>query len=351
MNQKVSHSLRIGLSLLILGFLVFAGTKVNWHQIGRGIRDASRPMLLAAALVNLASIVLKAIRWWVFLRPIGAKSPWLALRATFAGAGLNNVLVANGGEAARVVFVSRSAHITSAKVLATLALERLFELVGYVVLLSLAATLLDLPPSLERVKPFAIVALVLMAGLLVWLLRRPDVVETVAGPKPATWQGRLKQYGSRFIGTIGEVSNGPRFIAALVLSVAAWGLQVETYQMTAQAAHFPMTMVSTIAALLAVNVGFLARITPGNVGVFQAAYAATAVAFGLDRNEAIAVAFLIQAQQIIPVTLLGISLAPEFIFKQQKRRKDDAPGEIPSESRPAGGTRASEGPPAPDRRA
>ena len=333
MNQKVSHALRLGLTVFILALLVVFATKVNWHDIGRSIRDASRTMLFAAALVNILSIVVKAIRWWVFLRPIGATSLPLALRATFAGAGLNNVLVANGGEAARVVFLSRSAHITSAKVVATLALERLFELVGYVVLLSLAATFLDLPHAVEQVKPFAIVALVAMGALLVWLLRRPDVVEAVAGPKPATWQGRLKQYGSRFIGTIATVSSGPRFIAALLLSVLAWGLQVATYQMTARAAHFPMTTVATIAALLLVNLGFVFRLTPGNVGVFQTAYAAAAVAFGLDRNQAIAVALLIQAQQILPVTALGVALAPEFIFKAHKRRKADAPGEIPSESR------------------
>ena len=129
------------------------------------------------------------------------------------------------------------------------------------------------------------------------------------------------------------MSSGPRFIAALLLSVLAWGLQVATYQMTARAAHFPMTTVATIAALLLVNLGFLFRLTPGNVGVFQTAYAAAAVAFGLDRNQAIAVALLIQAQQILPVTALGVALAPEFIFKAKKRRKADTVGELPSESR------------------
>src|SRR5215210_3394628 len=174
MKQNVSRALRIGLSLVILVFLVIFATKVNWHDIWKGMRSASRTMLLAAAVVNLVSIVVKAVRWWVFLRPIGARSLPLALRATFAGAGLNNVLVANGGEAARVVFVARSAHVPSAKVLATLALERLFELVGYVVLLSLSATFLALPSSVERVKSFAIAILVAMSALLVWLLRRPD---------------------------------------------------------------------------------------------------------------------------------------------------------------------------------
>jgi phosphatidylinositol alpha-mannosyltransferase len=223
-------------------------------------------------------------------------------------------------------------------VLATLALERLFELVGYVVLLSAAATFLELPGSLARIKPFAIVILIAMLALLGWLLKRPDVVETVAGPKPAHWQGRLKAYGSRFVQTIGAVSSGPRFIGALLLSITAWALQVSTYLMTARAAHFPMTTVATIAALLAVNLGFALRATPGNVGLFQAAYAATAVAFGLNENQAIAVAFLIQAQQILPVTLIGVALAPEFIFKQKKRRADDPRGETGTDGSLASGS-------------
>jgi uncharacterized protein (TIRG00374 family) len=333
MNPRVSRSLRIALTILILFMLVLFARRVNWHDTWQTMRTASLPLIIAAAAVNLASIVVKAIRWWVFLRPVGAASLPLAMRATFAGAGLNNVLVANGGEAARVVFVSRSAHVASAKVLATLALERLFVLVGYVVLLSLAATFLRLPSSIERVKPFAIVALVLMFALLLWLMRRPDVIEAVVLPHPETWHARVRAYGSRFVQTIGQVSSGPRFVAALLLSVGAWALQVVTYQLTAQAAHLPMTTVATIAALLAVNLGFALRATPGNVGLFQAAYAATAAAFGMDQNQAIAVAFLIQAQQILPVTLIGIALAPEFIFRKAKRRASDAPGEIPHESR------------------
>src|SRR3954468_15142601 len=333
MKSALKHTLRLGLTALILVMLVLFARKVNWHATWAGISSASRTMLLVAALINIASIVVKAVRWWVFLRPVGATSFWLALKATFAGAGVNNVLVANGGEAARVVFVARSAHVPSATVLATLALERLFELVGYVPLLSLAATFLELPQSLERVKPFAIGVLVLMFALLGWLLRRPDMVPELVGPRAESWPGRVKAYFGRLGRTIGAVSSLPRFTAALLLSVAAWALQVATYQMTARAAHFPMSTVATIAALLAVNLGFALRATPGNVGLFQAAYAATAVAFGLDRDQAIAVAFLIQAQQILPVTLLGVALAPEFIFKAQKRRKDDIPGEIPRTSR------------------
>jgi uncharacterized membrane protein YbhN (UPF0104 family) len=112
-------------------------------------------------------------------------------------------------------------------------------------------------------------------------------------------------------------------VAALALSVLGWSLQVATYHLTAMAAGFQIPVVGTVACLLAVNVGFAIRATPGNVGLFQMMYAVTAAAFGLDRDQAIGVAFLIQTQQILPVTALGVSLAPEFIFGRRRRLGED----------------------------
>ena len=327
-----------GLVLLaILAALVVFARTVNWHATWLAIRSTSPGLLVAAAVVNLLSLVLKGVRWWIFLRPIGVSSLWLALRATFAGAGLNNILVANGGEAARVIFVARAAHVPSATVLATLALERLFELVGYIVLLALAATFLSLPPSLERTRPIAIVALVAVIWLLVYLVRHPEKAElpTLEGEGLLR---RAKNYGRNFLRTLTGISTAGRFAASLAISVAAWVLQVATYALTAQAAHFNLSLVGTIAAILAVNLGFAVRATPGNVGVFQMMYAVTATAFGLDKDQATGVAFLIQAQQILPVTILGLIAAPQMLFaKRRKTAREDniLPGEPAPPSVPA----------------
>ena len=140
MKRHAGRIIRGLVVLGILGALVAFVRGVDWSDTWRSIKATSLSVLLLAAVVNLVSLVLKGVRWWIFLRPIGVSSLLLAMRATFAGAGLTNVLVANGGEAARVIFVARSAHVPSERVLATLALERLFELVGYVVML--AVTLL-----------------------------------------------------------------------------------------------------------------------------------------------------------------------------------------------------------------
>ncbi len=317
MKKAASRILRLALSLLIVAALVLFARKVNWHTTWQSITDANRTILVIAAIVNLLSLALKAVRWWIFLRPVGATSLWMAIKATFAGAGLNNILVANGGEAARVVFVARAAHVKSAKILATLALERMFELIGYIVLLALSVSFLELPPALTRTRPIAWIALAGIAVLLVYLVRRPERAEVVA-PPALGWRSRVAAYMRHFLHTIGGISTGPRFTTAILLSVGIWAMQVWTYSLTARAAHFNLPLVGTVAAILAVNLGFAVRATPGNVGVFQAMYALIAVGFGMDKDQAIAVAFLIQTQQIIPVTLLGVTLAPEFLFKRKK---------------------------------
>jgi hypothetical protein len=100
MKQNVGKIVRIALTVLILVGLVLFARTVNWRVTWDRIREADRSVLMLAALVNMLSLALKAVRWWIFLRPVGAPSLWMALKATFAGAGLNNILVANGGEGA-----------------------------------------------------------------------------------------------------------------------------------------------------------------------------------------------------------------------------------------------------------
>ncbi len=331
LNKAVSRSLRVALTLAIIGGLVLFARKVNWSLTWEHITRANLRILLAAAIVNLLSLGLKGVRWWIFLRPAGAPSLWLALRATFAGAGLNNILFANGGEAARVVFVARAAHVQSARILASLALERLFELIGYLVMFVLVVSFLDVPPWLARARPVAWVALLLGVVLMIYLVRRPHLDDIRMRQRAGDgWRGRVREYLWHFGTTVGGISTAPRFIVALCLSIAGAAMQVWTYALTARAADFDLSLVGTVSALLVVNLGFAIRATPGNIGVFQALYALVATAFGMDRDQALAVAFLIQTQQIIPVTLIGVALAPEFIFKRRGTRAVDSGLELRS---------------------
>jgi uncharacterized protein (TIRG00374 family) len=304
------RAIRIIVMVGIVGALGLFVFRVNWHQTWHAIRSASPAILAVAALVNMLSLALKAVRWWLFLRAIGSPSLRLALRATFAGAALNNILVANAGEAGRVLLVSRSSALASEKVLATLALERLFEFAGYVVMFAVAMVVVPLPAPVAEMRPYALAVAATLFAALVYLARRPQQIESPPLVR-AGLGGRVAQYGRGFLRALTGVSTARRFAEAMAISVVVWGLQIATYQLTARAAGFPMSLAGTVAAILAVNIGFAVRATPGNVGVFQAMYAMTAVTFGMDADVAVGVGVLIQAQQILPITLIGLLAAPE----------------------------------------
>jgi uncharacterized protein (TIRG00374 family) len=326
LTPALGKSLRWIVTAVIVVFLIIFARTIHWSEAWSAIRSASLPLLALALGVNFLSLVFKGIRWWLFLKPAGSPSLPLALRATIAGAGLNNVLVANGGDAARVVFVTRTTGVSSATVLATLALERMFDPIGFVILLVYASMVFHLPPSIDTWRIPAQVALAVIALLLFWFLysARNTAREDVTGRHSSStgWWERLKNYLAGFAVSARALASGPRFASALVLSMLAWWCQVLTFKYAGEAAHVSMSTGASVATLLAINLGLLIRATPGNVGFFQFVFAITAEQFGIDRNDAIAVSLLIQTLQIIPITLLGTALAPEFIFTRSRVRKE-----------------------------
>ena len=317
-------ALRWIFSIAMLVAVVLYGRTIDWTAAWSAIRSASWPILLVATLANFITLGAKAVTWWIFLRAVGVPSLSLAVKATVAGAGLNNILVANSGEAARVVFVTRASGAPSAAVLAALALERLFDLIGYIVLMASAAYFLPMPHEVARWRFAAVGVLLGMIALFGVLLRRsPGIV--AATVYPSTLVGRVRTYLDRFMVSVRSILTLQRICLAMLLSLVNWAAQIATYHLVAVAAHFPISIVGSVTTLIAANVGFLVRATPGNVGVFQVVYGVTAEALGLDKASAVAVALLLQLIQNLPVTLLAIAIAPDLLLHWRDKRGTAAP--------------------------
>ena len=311
----------------IVVLLVMFGRSIDWQHTWTHIRTASPGVLTIAVLLNIVSILVKGVRWWVFLVPVSPAPLGLVMRATIAGAGLNDIVVANGGDVARGVLIARVGSTRGATNVATLAVERLFDVICYVLLLAFAGLFLTLPQALAIWTYPAGFALAALIAFLIFLLRAPAQSGTavdakvVDGSRPSL-MSRVKTQVLHFAAAVREVSSAPRFAAALVLSLISWLTQWYCYHFAAVAAGVPISQTGSLACLLAVNLGLIIRATPGNVGFFQFVYALTAAAFGVNKEAAVGGAILIQAVQMIPVVALGIILMPELVF--QGRRPDPA---------------------------
>jgi hypothetical protein len=322
-------AIRWAVTIAIFAFMVMFARTVDWDAAWIAMRGASIPLLLLAFAANTMSVLLRIVRWWMFLRPAGSPSFGLALKAGIAGVGLNNVLLANGGEAARVVFVSSSSNVPAATVLATIALDRIFDIVGFIVMVVLGTLLFPLPPEMEGYRIPAIAVLVLVLGGLAFLVYKTRAMtpatladRPVEVTPPVGIMAKIGSFFRWFVASMGALTNGPRFVWAMALSLVAWVAQVATFALAAAAAGITVPLEASLAGLLAVNLGLILRATPGNVGFFQLAYAMTVEQFGVARDPAIAISLLIQTLQVVPVTILGVALAPEFVFRKRKTSAD-----------------------------
>jgi uncharacterized protein (TIRG00374 family) len=322
MTASRRRALRIATLLGVIVILAAFGRSVDWRATALVVRSADLGLVGAALALNLFSLALKGVRWWVFLRPLGNVRLSLVLRATFAGASLNNLVVAQGGEGARVLLVSRAAGIPSAGVLAALALERVLDMVSYLGLLVSAAWMLELPDHLARWR-VAAAGVLAFALLCLGVLGATSSRATPAGvgglaPERALG-GRIAAYFRRVRGDVALVASPARLASGMLLSLAAWSLQVATYHLTARAAHLPLPLAGSVAAMLAVGLSFLVRATPGNVGVFQVIYALTVRSFGIAEGPAVAAALLIQTVQVLPTVVIGTLLAPRLLGRTPPR--------------------------------
>lgn len=304
--------LRWAVPAATLVLLALFARKVDWAQAWSAIAHADPTLLGIATLANLGTLVVKGIRWALFLRALGIHGTGQALRVTFVGHALNNVLIANGGDAVRVAAMARLHRVSSAKVLATLAIDRLCDLVSYAALFVVAAFALPLPPELARWRTPGILALaaigVAVTALVLRGPRKPPR-EQLRESDAETLLSRARDYWHRLSTTSAELATAPRLAAAVALAFVAWAGQWATFHYAAHAASFLTSPADSLLALLVVNASFLVRLTPGNVGVFQLLYALAATSTGLDKDSAVAVAFLISIIQYIPVTLIGLVLA------------------------------------------
>ena len=256
------------------------------------------------------------------------------------GATLNSLFVGSSGEAGRVLLMSRLTGIPSASVLATVMLERAVDLCGFLTLLACAALLFPIPRALGL---GACVALSIVVIVLARWARGTRAGRHTAVPAAShALVRRCQSYGRRVVASTREIATTRRVAIAIGLTLVDWCAELASYSLVAHAARFPLGVRGSLLALLAVNVGFVVRVTPGNVGVFELVYASVAHALGQPTDIAIGVALMLHLVQDVPTAMLGLAFGGRFFASRPSSaartdRPSDAlprPATLPSSAAP-----------------
>jgi uncharacterized protein (TIRG00374 family) len=312
-RRALSSLLGVAISVLLL---VWALRGVHLDEVVAHLRNARLVPLLAAVVIATLTYPIRLFRWRLLLRaadggPLPAAPLWHAVAIGFMA---NNILPFRAGELVRLLAASRLAGVRISAALSSVAVERIFDGLTVVALLSLALLASDLPPDVAvggmSVRHVAQVTGVMGAAALVAALL------VVAYPLAAERLVRRVLPGSRLADRVVALVEGlrhgltvlrsPRLLAGTIAwSLVLWLANGLSFYMAFKAFGIPVGFLGALLLQGVLVFGISVQLTPGFLGQFEAAIVAALALYGVPKDLASSYAIAYHGATFVPIILLG----------------------------------------------
>jgi hypothetical protein len=289
---------------IVFGWLAVRG--LNFHEVRTAVGDASPIWILAAIGAALLGVTMRSERWRALFpresRPGAVPTFW----ATQVGLLANNVLPIRAGELVRVLALSREAGLRRTAVLATVGVERVFDLAVIAVLQLAVAPLL---PSADVTRRFTLLAAAILAvtAVLVVVLAIAPVRR-----KAGTLLMRLPMLRTRGGVVIDSLRTGlaalrDRQLAAVALlwTLASWIVLALSAWCVLKAFDLNLPWHAALFLMIAVTFAQAVPASAGSVGVFELAARSALVAYGVPPAVALSAGLVLHAISALPFIALG----------------------------------------------
>lgn len=271
---------------------------------------AARLLWVFAAIVSVAlTIAAVVIRWRGLLGSRDGRAGWYPLaQAVVVGQALNVLLPLRVGEVARVYIVSTAYGVPIARVLVTVAVEKLADVMSLALATGWLIAAVSLPSWAHGPARGVVFTGVLAAGVAVMLtLRGPSLgrlAPVFVRAVPFSWRSRIeRQFVSAADGLKG-IRSVRGHLWLWTWSIVVVLLSASTNYLLFLAFDLPLPITAAVLLLAALQFGTAAiPFVPGNVGIFHYVTALVLAFYGVDPVAAAAYA----------VVLYLVALGPKLL--------------------------------------
>jgi uncharacterized protein (TIRG00374 family) len=297
-----------GLLLSILfGYLAFRDADLG--EVGEALGDANPVYLLPAGAALALGVAVRAWRWQLLFEH-GRRPPFgLVANALLIGYLFNTILPARPGELARVQVLGTRAGISRAEVLATVVLERIYDLFVLIALLALAAPFLPHVGWLNAALALGLVlGLSLAAGAL--FVRRYGRRGARALLRPLTLLPRIDAeridlLAASAVNGLAAIRATRLALIALLVSALSWLLLAVSGWFLLLGTEIDEGFAAALLVLVATNLVLVLPSSPAGLGAFEAAAVLALAAYGVGREQALSYALVLHAVNALPYIAVG----------------------------------------------
>jgi glycosyltransferase 2 family protein len=311
--------------------LVWALRGVRLDEIRHQIAGARAGPLISAVIVATLTYVIRLLRWRLLLRdPDGGPLPIVPLwHAIAIGFMANNILPFRAGELVRTFAAVRLARVRFTTALSSIAVERIFDGLAVVALLTLALFASNLPAGVA-VGGVEVASAARAAGAM-GLAALVVAVLVVAFPLAAerVVRGWLPHgIANRLVTLIEGVRQGlavlrsPARLTGVVLwSLVLWLVNAFSFYVLFAAFGIEVGFPGALLLQGVLIFGISVQLTPGFVGQFEAAIVAALALYDISKEVGSSFAITYHVTTFLPIILLGAwSLARTPIALRDLRR-------------------------------
>jgi uncharacterized protein (TIRG00374 family) len=295
----------------------------------RELQNVDYRWVLAGMGFDVISYVVQAVRWKFLLTPFGKVRLTTAIRAVYAGLFANLVFPLRPGELLRSYLLAESEGISIGRVLGSVGVERLIDLVIAVASLAIASLLVDLPRPFRKVVDTLGIATLVILGIVVLLI---FYLEVKLGDKQS-FEGRKAKLPGRLMGALvglHAMGTSPSFYPAVLLSLLMPACQVLGIWAMMRSYGLPLPFFAALVVLLVINLGVSLPNAPANIGAYQFFCVLGLSVFDVEKTTATGFSIFAFLALNFPFVFLGFAalVRSGLSLKTMRERVSHLPSEV-----------------------
>ncbi len=320
-NKPLQLALAIIISTIGL-FIAFRG--IEWQNFIHELGSINLLWYIGGMLGMIIILFIRAMRWKIFLLPMGSFSTIKLYKGTIAGFFTNYILPFRIGEVVRAYITGQYIEKKGALLIPSIVIERMIDGVSFFLFVVIFSFFIDLPLSdkqilIVRILLIGILALFVTAIFLYYRLR--DKITILLEKKNGKVANFLKDLHHGML-ALYKVKHP---IKIIIYSFSIWFVTGLTYWAGIKACHIELGIIEAYILMTAAMIAIAIPAAPGFFGTFHAAIVATLLAMNIDKNTAASYAFLQHFIGLIPIVIFGLIhfLEANVSFKDIRKMQDN----------------------------
>ncbi|GEM_PF-96738 len=282
MSKTTSKVLQIVITTALFGFSIyFALSNINFSRLLEYLQSVNYWYFLATIPIVILSHYIRATRWKILVDPLKKQIKTLNLfSGIMIGYGINNI-IPRGGELVRPFVVAKREKIPIPSLVATVVLERFFDVLNLLFFISIATLLftdklqIALPSvSANQMIVYAgIPTILLLTAIILFAFTNFGkwVITKVISPISEKFAEKAATLLQSFTKGLDVVKQPKSFLPLVLQSILIWILYAIPVYILFYAFGLQTQLSFSDAALLLIitSVGVAIAPTPGTVGVYH----------------------------------------------------------------------------------